>query len=303
MVKRTFILFTLSFLTSFVFGQTEGANPFDLTPRIKAAKEAERAAGKLVGVPANPFDIVRRQPAPLPDVPTTELSLEEKKYINVTQTKEEFRQFFFMAFMGMLVMLTICFTLFRNSFAKAWRSFLNDNMLTQVHREQGVIANLPYMLMNFFLCVNLALFAQLAAQNFNIQLMDKGNLETFFLLLVGIISIFILKHLLIKLVGTIFPISKAMHLYAFTVTIFCSILGLFLIPLNAFMAYAPESLIISSFWITVVVIILTYLFRSLRGLFIGGRYIASHQFHFLLYICTVEIAPVLILIRLILNQG
>jgi len=302
MIKRISILCSLLFLTSFIFGQVEDANPFDLTPRIKAAKEAERAAGNLVGVPANPFDIVRSKPVPLPDV-EVEISEAEKEYINVEAEKENFRQFFFIIFMGMLLLFAISFTLFRNSFAKAWRAFLNDNMLTQVHREQGSIANLPYLLMNFLFFINLTLFIMLAAYNFNLALMNKGNWGTFFIILGGVSSVFILKHLFIKIIASVFPISKEMSLYAFTVTIFCAVLGFFLIPLNAFMAYAPDSLIISAFWITAGVILITYLFRSLRALFISGRYVASHQFHFLLYICTVEIAPFLVLIRLILNQG
>ena len=302
MIKRISILCSLLFIISFAFGQIEDANPFDLTPRIKAAKEAERAAGNAVFVPANPFDIVRNRPAPLPGI-VAEISKTEREYINIAAEKETFRQFFFVAFMGMLLLFAISFTLFRNSFAKTWRAFLNDNMLTQVHREQGTIANLPYLLMNFIFCINLTLFIMSTADIFNVELINKGNWGTFFVLLGAVLGIFILKHLLIKVIANVFPLSKEMSLYAFTVTIFCAVLGFFLIPLNAFMAYAPDSLIISAFWITAGVIILTYLFRSLRALFIGGRYIASHQFHFLLYICTVEIAPFLVLIRLILNQG
>lgn len=302
MIKRISILYALLFLTSFVFGQVEDANPFDLTPRIQAAKAAERAAGNAVFVPANPFDIVRSKPAPLPDV-VIEVSEEKKEYINVALERETFRQFFFVAFMGMLLLFAICFTLFRNSFAKTWRAFLNDNMLTQVHREQGLTANLPYLLMNFLFGINLTLFIMSTADIFKIELVDKGNWGTFFILLGAVLGAIVLKHLLIKIIAIVFPLSKEMSLYAFTVTIFSAVLGFFLIPLNAFMAYAPDSLIISSFWITAGVITLTYLFRSLRGLFIGARYIASHQFHFLLYICTLEIAPFLILIRLILNQG
>ena len=303
MIKRISIFCSLFLIVSLAFGQVEDANPFDLTPRIKAAKEAERAAGKIDVAPANPFDIVRSKPAPLPDVLIPEISEEEKKYINVAAIKETFRRFFFIAFMGMLVLLTISFTLFRNSFAKAWRAFLNDNMLTQIHREQGSIAHFPYLLMNLIFFVNLALFIMSAAHIFDLQLMDRSNWEIFFILLGAIIVIFVLKHLLIKIIANVFPLSKEMRLYAFTITIFCAILGLFLIPLNALLAYAPDNLIISTFWISIGVVLLTYLFRALRSFFIGGRYLASHQFHFLLYICAVEIAPLLILIRLILNQG
>ncbi len=303
MIKRISILCSLLFVFSIAFGQVEDANPFDLTPRIKAAKEAERAAGKIVFTPANPFDIVRSKPAPLPDVIAPEVSEEEKEYINVSVVKENFRRFFFTAFMGMLVFLTVSFTLFRNSFAKTWRAFLNDNMLTQMHREQGTIANFPYLLMNIIFFINLTLFIMSAADIFDLQLMNTGNWATFFILLGGVTLVFILKHLLIKIISNIFPISKEMRLYAFTITIFCAVLGFFLIPLNAFVAYAPDNLRISAFWISAGIILLTYLFRALRSFFIGGRYIASHQFHFLLYICTVEIAPFLVLLRLILNQG
>ena len=302
MIKRISILCSLLFVFSIAFGQVEDANPFDLTPRIKAAKEAERAAGKIVFEPANPFDIVRKS-ATLPEVAAPEISEEEKEYINVAATKEIFRRFFFIAFMGMLVLLTVSFTLFRNSFVKTWRAFLNDNMLTQMHREQGSIANFPYLLMNLIFFINSALFIMSTAQVFDFRLMNKGNWATFFILIGVVAGIFILKHLLIKIVASVFTISKEMRLYAFTITIFCAVLGFFLIPLNAFMAYAPDNLIISGFWITIGVITLTYLFRTLRGFFIGGRYIVSHQFHFLLYICTVEIAPFLVLLRLVLNQS
>ncbi len=303
MIKRISILCSLLFALSIAFGQVEDANPFDLTPRIKAAKEAQRAAGNIVFKPANPFDIARGKPAALPEVAAAEISEEEKEYINVSANKETFRRFFFIAFMGMLVLLTISFTLFRNSFIKAWRAFLNDNMLTQMHREQGTIANFPYLLMNLIFYINLAFFIMSSAQIFDFRLMDKGNWATFFIL-VGLVSvIFILKHLLIKIIANVFPVYKEMRLYAFTLTIFSAVLGFFLIPLNAFIAYAPDNLTISAFWISAGLIILTYLFRSLRAFFIGGRYIASHQFHFLLYICTVEVAPFLVLLRLVLNQG
>jgi hypothetical protein len=48
---------------------------------------------------------------------------------------------------------------------------------------------------------------------------------------------------------------------------------------------------------------LIYLFRSLRGLFVGARFLAFHKLHFLLYLCAVEIAPVAIAIKWILTNA
>jgi hypothetical protein len=46
-----------------------------------------------------------------------------------------------------------------------------------------------------------------------------------------------------------------------------------------------------------ILIILFYISRQLRGLFIAMPYIFSYKFHFLLYLCTIEIAPLAVLYK------
>ena len=62
-------------------------------------------------------------------------------------------------------------------------------------------------------------------------------------------------------------------------------------------AYGPDSLKMPILYLIFAVIAGVYLFMFLRSLFSAGRFLSFHKFHFLLYICTVEIAPVLILVR------
>ena len=291
------LLFIVSFSPS--FAQSGADNPFNLIPRVEADKAAKRAAGEGTFVPSNPFDIMRKTES-LPTMEETaaqNISEQEKEYINIAAEKEEFSRFFFTAFMGMLLLLTLTFIIFRTSFAKTRRAFLNDNMMTQIHREQGAIAHLSYVLMNFLFCINLALFILLALRHYEISLPYGGTWHTFFALTGGIMSIFIGKHILLKVIASIYPLKKELSLYAFTITIFCAVLGFVLIPLNAALAYAPDETARLVILLSAGVIGLTYLFRSLRGLVIGGRYIGSDLFHFLLYICIVEIVPTAILFK------
>ena len=72
-----------------------------------------------------------------------------------------------------------------------------------------------------------------------------------------------------------------------------------MVPANILIAYAPQTMTSSLVYAAIGLVGLVYLFRSLRGLFIANRFLLFHKFHFLLYICTVEIAPIIIFLKLL----
>jgi len=79
-------------------------------------------------------------------------------------------------------------------------------------------------------------------------------------------------------------------------------MGLIIAPINIFFPYLNEDWKKILIYSALIILGLVLMYHFLRGLTIGVRFIGSHQFHFLLYICTVEIAPVLILVKLIINS-
>lgn len=80
--------------------------------------------------------------------------------------------------------------------------------------------------------------------------------------------------------------------------IFNCVLGLFLVPFNFMIALGAESFYqgLLVFWVLGLVSIF-YIYRTLRALNIGSKFLAGDQFHFLLYLCTVEVAPILLLTK------
>ena len=76
-------------------------------------------------------------------------------------------------------------------------------------------------------------------------------------------------------------------------------LGILLIPFNLLIAYGPDDAVSGVIVLALIMIALVYAFRFIRGVFIAGRFVALHLFHFLLYICTVELAPALIVAKAI----
>ena len=99
--------------------------------------------------------------------------------------------------------------------------------------------------------------------------------------------------------ASVFPIAKEIKLYNYIIMIGGIFLSMVLLPLNIFIAYSPDSLKELFIFAAFGIIGLVYLMRSLRSLSVASPFLMTDQFHFLLYLCAVEIAPITILIKLL----
>jgi hypothetical protein len=257
-----------------------------------AATEAEGAA-----LAVNPFEVVTHR------APGISQTLSENK-------TEAFRPFsilprgnglsstlLFGLLVSMFAVLTLSVAANRSAVGKAWRGFLNDNALTQAQREAtGIVGSTPYYLLYLNFLLNIGLFIFLVIRCFN-------NAPFLFICLLGGAGIFLSKHLIFSTIRYLFPIESEINRYNFLIIIFNCILGLFLVPFNFMIAFGSESFYqgLLVFWVLGLVSIF-YIYRSLRALNIGTKFLVSDQFHFLLYLCTVEVAPVVLLAKLAIMQ-
>ena len=275
----------------------DGRNPFELIPRLDP-KEASAAVDDLSRTrgTGNPFDLLvapEKTPALLPGVePARRAPLDRE---------ERFRRFFFVATVVFLLLLASLLTLFRGYFQKTLRAFLSDNMLNQAQRDQESGRSLPFLLFYGFFFLNAGLYLYLLTAHYGYQ-PAAAPFSGFLICLAAVTLLFLAKHILLSLIGFIFPVQKEARIYSFMIVIFSIILGILLLPLNLLIVYGPEDLAGPLVLISFGLIATVYLFRSLRALFMAGQYLAFHTFHFLLYICTVEIAPVAVIIKLIIRQ-
>ena len=90
--------------------------------------------------------------------------------------------------------------------------------------------------------------------------------------------------------------------FSFNILLFNILLGIFLIPVNLFLAFGPADLYGVVITIALIGAGLVYLARQFRGLVIAGGLIGSNLFHFFVYLCTVEVLPVLVLFKLLITD-
>lgn len=271
-----------------------GDNPFELTPRLKekpVAKTTPETKEKT-----NPFELITPEKGkPIIKAPV----LPER----VSPTEETFgnNSFLLGVILFGLLAMAVLVTSLRPFLVKCYRAVLNENMLNQIYRERETGLFLPYFLLYilFFLHAGTFLFLLLKFAEISFALSPL-------LLVIGCILfialLFFLKHVLLAAVGAIFPIKKEMSIYSFTIMVYSIMLGMVLAPANLMIAYAPTQLIYILIGGSLIMIVSLYTVRAFRGLLLANNYLRFHIFHFLLYICTVEIVPVLVLYKMITNQ-
>lgn len=286
------------------------ANPFELTPRLETTSE-ERTPSTPANIPAtttdtatlstpthtNPFDIK----APVKASANTPKPVVNPSLSKAPRAKAPLlpdgRFKLVMTFI-ILTLLTVLVTLFRPYISRVYRSVTNENLLNQYFRERETGRYLPYNLLYFLFFINAGYFCYQLSRYYGAYVFSSP-LYSFLFITGSILLLFTGKHLLLILLGYIFPIEKELSLYSFSITVFSIFLGLALIPVNLLIAYAPDYLTFVAIYLGFFVIGAFYAFRSLRGLFIANKYLLDNFFHFLLYICTVEIAPILLLVKVV----
>ena len=271
------------------------ANPFDLTPRLSAQVGADTLTS-VVPVTGNPFDIVPTSPeeqAVEPVLPPPDAGFSPKPVVTIDS---RFNRVVFITTVASLLLLTVLITLFRAQLGRAYRAFLNDNLLNQLQREREGGGGLPYYLFYALFMLSAGFFVFLLTEYFEVPV-AAAPWRSLLMCVLGIAVFWMGKHLLLTYIRVVFPVEKEVRIYNMTIVVFNLILGIALIIGNGLFAYGPDSLKMPILYLIFAVIAGVYLFMFLRSLFSAGRFLSFHKFHFLLYICTVEIAPVLILVK------
>ena len=296
-IKYLFLFLVCLYVPLSVASQT--ASPFDIIPRLP--KNNSQDSVIMISTSSNPFDITHIPSASTsrPSGFTPQFQVEQsKKPLSAKEKSVLYQRFLFITIVTMMVILTLVVTIFRIFIAKIWQAFLNDNILSQLLREQGADARVGYSILYLVFFINAGIFTFLALKYFNIKI-AATNVSTLFLCIGGIAGFYVFKHLLLNVVQYIFPIEKEVSRYNFTITVFNIIVGIFLAPMILFAAYASESITGAAIKLTLCLLLAIIIFKGLRGLFIANRFFAWHKFHFFLYLCAVELAPLLVTFKLL----
>ncbi|MBK9337358.1 MAG: DUF4271 domain-containing protein [Lewinellaceae bacterium] len=264
-------------------------NPFDIVARLpeNVRVSALSVADVPPGLAANPFNVVPHQIPGAAQGMSTRLSFEPLEVLPTGDMLSDSAVFWVLILL--LAFLSFAITTKRSIVAKAWRGFLNDNALSIAQKEAtGLIGSAPYYLLYSSFLLNAGMFIFLIARHFNPRTFNNIGFMLVCLLIAGVL--FLSKYILLTILGSLYPVATEVRRYNFLILIFNCVLGLFLVPFNFLIAFARDFGDFMVFW-TLALAGIFYLYRSVRATAIGSKFLSGNLFHFLLYLCVVEIAP------------
>ncbi len=204
--------------------------------------------------------------------------------------------YIFWILLGFLVLLTFVVNINRKLIPEISKSLLSDNYLRITYREynKGFTQFLSYLLyVNFFAQAGVFMFL---AQK---PLTGIFNFPWYYFI-GGVTGVYLIRHLVLWILGSLFPVQKEASQFSFVIMQFNLFLGLILFGMNWLLAFGTENLSKPAIFAGLGAILFMFLLRQFRGLLLSARILSHYKFHFFLYLCAVEFAPLLMFYKVIL---
>jgi Domain of unknown function (DUF4271) len=179
--------------------------------------------------------------------------------------------------------------------------FFRASMRQQQLREQVLQSPFPSVLLN-----NLFVFSGGLYGAFLLRFYRYGSPDMFwvhFLYCTVLLAVlYLLKFLVLKIVGWIFNINRTVDTYLFVVFMTNKIIGIFLLPFLVLISFSGPLFTAIAITLSLIMIGIFYVYRFFGGYSTLHKEIKISGLHFILYLCAFEIAPLLLIYKVLLTN-
>lgn len=209
------------------------------------------------------------------------------------------KEVFFYTFIALLLFFASIRTAFMKYFSDLFQVAFRTTMKQRQIGEQLVQTPLPSLLLNFFFLITGAFYLNFLLQRYGLD-GDRHfwllNLYCFAFLFV----IYLIKFVSLKFFGWLFNIVDTTNTYIFIVFMINKIIGIFLLPFVVLFAFSGGGMYQAAFTFSFIVIFALFGYRIILSYSLVRNQIRVNPFQFFLYLCAFEIAPLLLIYKLIL---
>jgi hypothetical protein len=178
--------------------------------------------------------------------------------------------------------------------------FFRVSLRQQQIREQVLQTPLPSLLLNILYVISAGLYAC-----FLLHYSRWGagvNFWVLYLNCMGLLAaIYLVKFVVLKFIGWVFSISRATDIYIFIVFLVNKMLGIFLLPFLIVIIFSGQEGREVFITISLAMVFVLWGYRVLASYRPVRNEIKLTPFYFLLYLCAFEIAPLLLIYKVLLT--
>ena len=178
--------------------------------------------------------------------------------------------------------------------------FFRVTMRQQQIREQLLQTPLASLLLNILFVVSSGMYLSLLARYYNFTVFG-GFWITFLYAMAFLSAIYIGKFVILKITGWIFNISSATDTYIFIVFLVNKMIGIFLLPLIILLSFPNRYLMPVVVLLSYVMLVLLFGYRFINSFRPIRSEIKVNRFHYFIYLCAFEIAPLLLIYKVVLT--
>ena len=219
---------------------------------------------------------------------------------NIIESKYHYQPSWLMIIIVVSIMiLGYLYSAFNSRFNTFIKSVFVSRFASQSSREERSLTHPVslFLSLNFILISSLFILQLISSQVF-FESETEFSLLTFFILIAVVFCVYFVKILFLRLFAYFTAKQEIISEYIFIIFLVNQFLGVILLPVVVFIAYGPLSLINGAVYLGSAFLIAAFVVRVGKGVSAVLLNREATLFYLILYLCTLEILPLLIGIKL-----
>jgi hypothetical protein len=200
---------------------------------------------------------------------------------------------------GVLLLLGLIRLVFAKYFGDLFRIFFQTTFRQKSIREQLLQNKMASLLLNIFFCISGGLFLYFVG-NYEGWLLAESFLKKALLCIALIAGVYFTKYISLRISGWLFGMKEVTDTYLFIVFLINKVVGVLLLPATLILALGSPSLQPVLLVVSIILLIILYLYRYLIALPLVRNHSGLTGFHFFIYLCAFEVIPVLLIYKLLI---
>jgi len=199
--------------------------------------------------------------------------------------------------LAMLIYAAVLNRVMSKDLESVWMSFYSTRMLNQVSKEEGVVNSWTFAALFLLFASTFGLFLYQYSVYSHVYYSRFSGFQLFVTLTVIILVLFAVKFVIVKFIGFVFGISKLVSEYLSVSYLTYFNIGFVFLPVTLCFSLLPDPLIRYVLLFAYVLIGAIIVWQYVRGSVGIISNILFHKFYLIVYLCALEICPILILIK------
>ncbi len=186
---------------------------------------------------------------------------------------------------------------YKNVISDFVKAATNSHFIYQTFKDTNILKRQASALLDILFYINVSLLLFQIFEYNNIGILELSGFKAYMLCFVFCVIVYAIKYIIHKLIGILLIIQNDMSEYVFHIYLYNKFAGIIILPFIAsypFVSYPAQKIIL---YIAVILLIILYIVRIFRGILISFKKRLS-VFYIILYLCTLEILPVIVLYKL-----